>query len=133
MDLRRLRELAIAVMPVIIGGGWTALVIEVFDLKFNYASIMALPILIGVGVDFGINLAHRARQEGSAKSAVRTTGKAIGICASATLLGFGTLILSEHWGAKSLGIVLVVGIASCLVVALAIMPRLVERLYKGAK
>jgi hypothetical protein len=130
LDLRRLRELAIAVAPVIIGGGWTALVIWAFGIKLNYASIMALPILIGCGVDFGINLAHRARQEQSAKRAVRTTGKAIGISASTALLGFGTLMISAHWGAKSLGIILVVGIFACLVAALVIMPVLVERLYK---
>jgi uncharacterized protein len=133
LDLRRLRELAIAVAPVAIGGGWTALIIWASGIKLNYASIMALPILIGCGVDFGINLAHRARQEGSAKRAVRTTGKAIGISASTALLGFGTLIISDHWGAKSLGIILVTGIAACLVAALVIMPALVERLYgKGS-
>jgi predicted RND superfamily exporter protein len=129
LDLRRLRELAIAVAPVIIGGGWTALLIWALGIDFNYASIMALPILIGCGVDFGINLAHRARQEGSAKRAVRTTGKAIGISASTALLGFGTLMISDHWGAKSLGIILVIGIAACLVAALVVMPVLVERLY----
>jgi uncharacterized protein len=129
LDLRKPRELLVAIAPVIIGGGWTALFIIAFDIKFNYASIMALPILIGTGVDFGINLAHRARQERSAHTAVRTTGKAIVISASTTLLGFGTLIISDHWGARSLGLILVVGIASCMTAALVVMPRLVERLY----
>lgn len=129
-DLRRPREFLVAVAPVIIGGGWTALFIWACGIDFNYASIMALPILIGCGVDFGINLAHRARQEGSAQKAVRTTGKAIVISASTTLLGFGSLILSDYWGARSLGIILVVGIASCMLAALVIMPVLVERLYR---
>jgi hypothetical protein len=131
LDLRRLRELGIAVAPVVVGGGWTALFIWATGIEFNYASIMALPILIGCGVDFGINLAHRARQEESARRAVRTTGKAIGISAATALLGFGTLMLSDHWGAKSLGIILVFGIAACLVAALVVMPALVERLYAG--
>lgn len=131
-DLRSPRELLVAVAPVVIGGGWTALFIAATGIDFNYASIMTLPILIGTGVDFGINLAHRARQEGSAQKAVRTTGKAIVVSGSTTLLGFGTLILSDYWGARSLGIVLVVGIASCMTAALVVMPQLVERLYRRA-
>jgi uncharacterized protein len=104
-----------------------SLLVNATGITFNYANLMALPILIGTGVDFGINLAHRARQEGSARVAVRTTGKAIFVSGSAALVGFGSLMLGAHWGVKSLGIMLVMGIASCLVISLVILPVLLDR------
>ncbi|MDD5309896.1 MAG: MMPL family transporter [Deltaproteobacteria bacterium] len=127
LDLRRPREFAMAALPVVLGTGWVSVLINVTGITFNYANLMALPILIGTGVDFGINLAHRARQEGSARAAVRTTGKAIFVSGSAALVGFGSLMLGAHWGVRSLGIVLVMGIASCLVISLVILPVLLDR------
>ncbi|MCK9523861.1 MAG: MMPL family transporter [Proteobacteria bacterium] len=127
LDLREPRYFALAILPLVLGTGWVAGVMGLTGLSFNYANLMAIPILIGTGVDFGINLAQRARQEGSIRAAVRTTGKAIAISGTATTLGFGALILGQHWGVKSLGLSLSLGIVSCLVLTLAIVPALLER------
>jgi len=133
LDFRRPREFGMVFLPVVIGGGWTALFLVAAGIKFNYANLMAIPILIGTGVDFAINLAHRSRQEGSVWTAVKTTGKAITVSGSTALLGFGSLILGAHWGVKSLGLVLAFGIASCLTVSLLILPALLERKKPVAK
>jgi hypothetical protein len=122
MDLRDPKGLALAFIPVLMGLGWTALVMYLTDFKFNYANLMALPILIGTGVDYGVHLAHRAKQEGNVYAAARTTGRAIALCGLTTLVGFGSLILGNHWGVRSLGIILVIGIFACLVAALIVIP-----------
>jgi hopanoid biosynthesis associated RND transporter like protein HpnN len=126
LDLRSPKGLALALLPVLMGLGWTVLIMVAFDFKFNYANLMALPILIGTGVDYGVHLAHRAKQEGSIYKAARTTGRAIALCGLTTLVGFGSLILGNHWGVRSLGIVLVIGISACLVAALVVIPGLVR-------
>jgi hypothetical protein len=122
LDLRDPKGLALAFVPVLMGLGWTALVMYLTDFQFNYANLMALPILVGTGVDYGVHLAHRAKQEGNVYAAARTTGRAIALCGLTTLVGFGSLILGNHWGVRSLGIILVIGIFACLVAALIVIP-----------
>jgi hopanoid biosynthesis associated RND transporter like protein HpnN len=124
LDLRRPRGILLAFLPVAIGAGWTALVMYLTGFKWNYASLMALPILIGTAVDYGVHLAHRAEQEDSVAEAARTTGKAIALSGLTTLIGFGSLILGNHWGVRSLGLVLVIGISSALVATLVVLPGL---------
>ncbi len=126
LDLRSPKGLALALLPVLMGLGWTVVVMAATEFKFNYANLMALPILIGTGVDYGVHLAHRAKQEGSIYKAARTTGRAIALSGLTTLIGFGSLLLGNHWGVRSLGIVLVIGIFSSLVAALVVIPGLVR-------
>jgi hopanoid biosynthesis associated RND transporter like protein HpnN len=126
LDLRDLKGLALGLIPVLMGLGWTALIMALTGLKFNYANLMALPILIGTGVDYGVHLAHRTKQEGSIRKAARTTGRAIALTGLTTLIGFGSLLLGEHWGVRSLGLILAIGISSSLLAALVVIPGLVR-------
>jgi predicted RND superfamily exporter protein len=127
LDLRSPRWLALAIVPVAAGAGWTALVLYLSGFKMNYGNLMALPILIGAGVDYGAHLAHRARQEGSVLKAARTTGRTIALSGLTTLIGFGALILGNHWGVRSLGLLLMIGIIACLITALVVLPGLLRR------
>lgn len=129
IDLRDRRSLIPALIPVAVGLSFTLLFMWIFNIKFNYANLMALPILIGTGVDYGAHLAHRAKQEGSIDRAVRTTGRAITLTGLTTLVGFGSLMLGEHWGVQSLGILLVVGIGFSLIAALIVIPAAVHKPY----
>lgn len=122
LDLRSFRGLVLALVPVLVAMAWTQLVMYLVGLKYNYANLMALPILIGTGVDYGAHLAHRAKQEGCVAEAARTTGKAIALSGLTTLIGFGSLILGNHWGVRSLGLLLVIGISFSLVAALVVLP-----------
>ena len=126
LDLRSAKGLALALLPVLMGLGWTVVIMVMTNFKFNYANLMALPILIGTGVDYGVHLAHRAKQEGSIYKAARTTGRAIALSGLTTLIGFGSLLLGNHWGVRSLGLVLVIGIFASLVAALVVIPGLVR-------
>jgi len=71
---------------------------------------------IGTGLD---TIFHTDRAQAA--------GKAIAISGTATIFGFGSLILGQHWGVKSLGLCLVLGIGTCLILALVIVPVLFER------
>lgn len=121
-DLRSPRGLVLGVLPVLMGLGWTIALMVLTGFKFNYANLMALPILIGTGVDYGVHLAHRAKQEGSILRAVETTGQAIALTGLTTLIGFGSLLLGNHFGVRSLGIILVTGITSSIIAALVVIP-----------
>jgi hopanoid biosynthesis associated RND transporter like protein HpnN len=126
LDLRRPADIALALTPVIIGAGCTALAMYLLDLRFNYANLLAVPILIGTGVDYGAHLAHRRKQEGSLSKAAETTGRAVALTGLTTLIGFGSLCLGNHWGVRSLGILLVISISFSLIAAIVVLPSLVS-------
>ncbi|MBN2715209.1 MAG: MMPL family transporter [Deltaproteobacteria bacterium] len=124
LDLRHPASLIIALGPVVLSAGWTALLMYAIGLQFNYANLMGIPILIGTAVDYGVHLAHRVKQDGSINGALHTTGKAILLSGLTTLIGFGSLLAGNHWGVRSLGILLVAGIFSALVTAMTVVPML---------
>ena len=122
LDLRNPASLLLALGPVFLAAGWTSLAMYISGLQFNYANLMGVPILIGTAVDYGVHLAHRVRQDGSVPLALQTTGKAILLSGVTTLIGFGSLLAGNHWGVKSLGILLVTGIFFALVAAMTVIP-----------
>ncbi len=124
LDLRTWKGVAMALLPVVLASGCTAFVMYITGFMLNYANIMALPILIGTGVDYGVHLAHRTAQSGSVVVAARTTGRAIALSGITTLIGFGSLILGNHWGVRSLGLLLCIGITFALLGAMVVLPGL---------
>lgn len=103
--------------------GWTGI-------SLNPANLIALPLIVGVGVDNGIHVLHdfldRPRTE---RYRLRAgTGRGIAVTALTTLLGFGTLMLARHQGLASLGLTLALGVGTCMLAALVILPALLSLL-----
>lgn len=104
-------------------------------LPFNYANVIALPMLLGAGIDSAIHLSARARASGSASAALASsTPRAVVFAALTTIAAFGSLMLSAHRGVASIGALLLVALASTTLATLVLQPRalaLVERLRAG--
>jgi hypothetical protein len=119
-------EAGIALLPLLQAVALTAAATVVFDLSLNFVNICVLPLLLGIGVDSGIHMVHRAKRsawEGGALLA-STTAQAVLFSAFTTLASFGTLILSEHRGIASLGVLLVIGMVFTLAGNLVLLPAL---------
>jgi predicted RND superfamily exporter protein len=95
-------------------------------LKVNFLDFVALPITIGIGIDYSVNIVTRERQDGPgrARQALRTTGGAVFLCSYTTIVGYGSLLLSENLGIRSFGLAAMLGELTCLVVALILAPAL---------
>ena len=102
-------------------------------LGFGYAASgrwkwvpLAFPLLLGIGVDSGVHLVHRAREVpvASGRLLSGTTTQAVLYSALTTLASFGTLVLSDHRGIASLGELLVVGMGFTLLGNLVLLPAL---------
>jgi predicted RND superfamily exporter protein len=79
--------------------------------EFNLANLFAIPIIIGTGVDNGVNMLYRWR-EGRDKSRLiltRPGGKSVSVCCLTTIAGFTALIPASHHGISSLGLMLALG------------------------
>ena len=127
LDLRSIRDSLIALIPFIVGGLWMVGFMNVLGIDYSFANVISIPLIVGIGIDSGIHLIHRWRETlGDIDEAVRSTGKAITVSPLTTMFAFGTLSLVAHRGAQSLGIVLVLGVGSCLIMSLLLLPALIH-------
>jgi hypothetical protein len=126
IDFRNLRHACLAALPLAIGMVWTLGSMRLLGMSFNFANLVAVPLIVGVGIDNGVHVIHRVRLEGGRGMGVvlRHTGRAILISSLTTMIGFGSLSLASHRGLESLGLLLLLGVGSCLVASILVLPNL---------
>ncbi|MEM9724392.1 MAG: MMPL family transporter [Pseudomonadota bacterium] len=119
--------------PLAAAGAMTAAAGVILGAPFNYANVIVLPLIIGVGVDSGVHLALRDVAVGPKKSVFSTsTPRAVVYSAATTIAAFGTLALSQHPGTASMGLLLAIGLAAALFSVLALTPVLIRWAQTGA-
>jgi predicted RND superfamily exporter protein len=98
------------------------------DLPFNFANLIVIPLLFGVGANSGIHLVHRSKYIASSGEELlaTTTARAVFYSALTTAVSFGTLAFSSHRGMASLGTVLSIGMILTIVCTLIVLPALLE-------
>jgi hypothetical protein len=101
-----------------LGGAW------LLTLRVNFLNFVALPVTLGIGVDYGINIYLRYRLEGPGRlyAAVRATGGAVALCSTTTIIGYGALLVADNRGLRSFGELAILGEIACLAAALVFMP-----------
>jgi len=94
----------------------------------NMTSIMMIPLVIGIGIDNGIHILHRYKEEGrgSISRVVQNTGKAIFLTTATTCLAFSSFLIAEHPGMRSLGQVPILGLILCLIAAIIFLPAFIS-------
>jgi hypothetical protein len=124
--LRRARDVMLTMAPVLLSGLLTFATCAVFDLPLNFANIIALPLLFGVGVAFNIYfvLAWRAGETAMLQSSLM---RAVVFSALTTATAFGALWLSSHPGTASMGRLLMIALGWELLVTLLVRPALLAR------
>jgi hypothetical protein len=122
---RRIDLTLIAISPTILGLIWAGALLAQLGPSLDLFSIFAVLTLIGIGVDYGIHLVHRAASEpGHLDTALARVAPANLVAAGIALLGCGSLVTSSYPPLKTLGIVASVGLCTCLVTALLVLPAL---------
>jgi hypothetical protein len=126
--LRSLRDTLFVLIPIVFAAIVTAGASVLIGLPLNFANIIALPLLIGVGVDSGIHMVHRMRTEPPADGDPLHTSTSRAVFASAltTIASFGNLAFSPHPGMASMGQLLTLGMIVSLVAVLILLPALLR-------
>ncbi len=137
-DFRSLVHTLFAAIPLAVGAIWMVGLMALFDIKFNISNFMALPLIIGIGIDDGVHVLHRYRIEGRASTPVvlKFTGRAILLTSLTTMIGFGSMGLASHRGIAGMGQVLVLGVGSCFMSSAFVLPALItviERIVPAKK
>ena len=94
------------------------------DLKVNFLDFVALPITLGIGVDYAINVAHRQDHEADPEKTLRTSGSAVFVCSLTTIIGYGSLLISDNLAIRGFGVASLIGEVSCVATALILVPAL---------
>jgi hypothetical protein len=121
-------EIAIALAPLVFAVVLTAASARLLGVPLNFINVCVLPLLLGVGVDSGLHMVHRARSVSVESGALlgSTTAQGVTFSALTTLASFGTLVLAAHRGIASLGTLLVIGMVFTLIGNLVLLPALLE-------
>jgi predicted exporter/lauroyl/myristoyl acyltransferase len=96
---------------------------KIFGWSWNLLNLMALPLILGTGVDYSIFMQLAlGRHGGDLKLAHQSVGKALLLCGGTAVAGFGTLGLSGNAGLASLGRVCAIGIAANMLISVFLLP-----------
>jgi hypothetical protein len=126
IHFRKVSCVVLSLIPVVVGFLWMLGFMGICEVPFNPANIMTLPLIVGIGVTNGIHILNRFAEELHPSILARSTGKAVLVSGLTTIAGFGSLIVAEHRGIRSLGVIMATGVATCMIVGLTFLPALLN-------
>jgi uncharacterized protein len=129
---RSLTMAFLALIPLWVGAGLTLILMWLIGLPFNQANVLFLPLILGEGVEFGIIILTRWQLEERARQITlpASTAKGVALAALTTTVGFGSLMVSGHYGTFSLGLLATVGSLCVLAASLSVLPALLHLIEK---
>ncbi len=125
--LRRFVDGLAALLPLVLAALYCGGLAVLLGIPLNFANVIVLPLLFGLGIDSGLHLVVRRREAPDAPLLDNATPRAVLISAFTTLASFGALSLSDHPGTASMGLILMLALASVLFSVFLILPALIGR------
>ncbi len=129
--LRRVLDVALVLAPLLLSAALTLLVCVLTGIDLNFANIIALPLLLGVGVSFNVYFVMNWRM-GRQDFLSSATARAIVFSALTTGTAFGSLAASGHPGTASMGLLLLVSLGCTLIASLVFIPALLAAVRREA-
>ncbi|MCC6908299.1 MAG: MMPL family transporter [Phycisphaerales bacterium] len=128
LDFRSLADSLLALLPVVVGFIGLFAVMGVTDLPLNFANIIVMPFIFGIGVDAGVHIVHRWRDDptGVPRGLSGGTGRGILLTTLTTVIGFGCMALAQHRGIRGLGITMVIGLTITLIACYTVLPAILR-------
>lgn len=121
-DFPSVRNTFLALLPPTAGGFLMFGILGMLGIDLNPANLIVLPLILGIGVDDGVHVIHDYRLQRGRYETSPSTMNAITLTSLTSMVGFGSMVVAAHQGLVTLGIVLVVGVGSCLFVSLVLLP-----------
>jgi hopanoid biosynthesis associated RND transporter like protein HpnN len=128
--LRRPRDVALVIAPLLLAALLTLAITVVIGMKLNYANIIALPLLLGIGVAFDIYFVMNWRA-GLSDHLQSSTARGVVFSALTTMTAFGSLALSPDPGSAEMGRLLTISLACTVFCTLLILPALLGPARRG--
>ncbi len=132
VDFMSPRKALLAMIPLALGMFWMVGLMYLTGMQLTMMNVMALPIIIGIGIDDGVHIIHRWKHEGKGKirTVFSSTGKAIFLTSLTTMLAFGSLVFSVFRGFGHLGGAMFLGVGACFLTTVIILPGFIGMIEK---
>ncbi len=126
LTVGRNRRAAAVLVATVAGSLLMVAICALLQLKVNFLDFVALPITLGLGIDYAINVAHRQAEEEVPDPimTLRTSGSAVFVCSLTTMIGYGSLLVSENLAIRGFGTASLIGEIACVLTALVLVPAL---------
>jgi hypothetical protein len=122
IDFRNSGHVLLAIFPLALAMVQTFGLMGLLDIPLNPANLIALPLIVGIGVDYGVHIVHNFLEQRGPYRMSPATAIAVTVDSLTTIIGFGALMIASHQGLQSLGRVLTLGITCCTFTSLVILP-----------
>lgn len=123
----------LSLFPLLVGLIVMLGIMVIFGAKINFFNVLVFPIVIGYGIQNGIYIYYRFMEEKNIVRTISKVGPAIIASTLTTLIGWSVLLIAEHRGLHSVGVIASIGIGSSLLVALTLLPSLLAIVYTPKK
>jgi predicted RND superfamily exporter protein len=129
---RNFRDSMLVLLPLSLGFIWIFGILAMFHIKLNFFNVLMLPLIFGMGDDYGEYVHSRYEEEGpgSILFVMSHTGPAVFMSATTTFIGFGSMLFASHYGLRSIAIMAAIGIACVFSAAMLLQPSLIVLLEK---
>ncbi|MCE7999748.1 MAG: MMPL family transporter [Rhodobiaceae bacterium] len=125
--LRSAVDALLVLSPLVLAACFTVASANFLGVSFNFANIIVLPLIFGLGIDSGIHFVLRRRHETTVGVVMlSSTPQAIVLSALSTIGAFSALSLSRHWGLASMGLLLTIAIIWVIFCTVVVLPALIE-------
>jgi len=127
VDLRGIRYSLMAMLPLACGVFWMVGLMYLSGIMLSIMTVIALPMIVGIGIDDGVHIMHRWRSEGNGnvKTVFASTGKAIFLTSLTTGFAFGSLVFSAFRGWAQFGAALAIGVGTCFLTTVIVLPGII--------
>lgn len=105
------------------------------DEKYNYLNLIAVPVILGIGIDDGIHALHRfLHEQGTGSERIERSfsfvGRAILLTSLTTMIGFGSIAFYTMQGMASFGRALFMGVGTCFLATIFVLPAVLRLFTK---
>jgi predicted RND superfamily exporter protein len=133
IDFRSLRYAIVGTIPLLAGFAWMMGAFVLLGWKFDVANVAAIPLILGIGIDDSVHMLHGLKREGvrGMSDVLRHTGRALVLTSLTTGIAFGSIAFASHVGLAGMGLLLVLGVGSCLITSLGLLPALARIFFQN--
>lgn len=125
---RSIKDTFLIMTPLLLAALLTGACNVLLHNPFNFANIIVLPLLLGMGVDSGIHIVHRLHhQENHFELLQSSSARGVFYSALTTLCSFSSLAFNTHAGTASMGLLLAIGISLTILCSLLVLPAMLGR------
>ena len=128
LDVRHLGTAMAVLSPLFVGMIWTLGATYLAGIKANFMNLMTIPIVMGIGIDHGIHIYLRYKEEGrlSLPYVLTQTGPSIAVSSTTSMIGFAALLTADYRGLVSMGQVALMGIGLTFLSSVTFYPALLR-------